>query len=158
MFTHPDRPAGGLFQSPKDTECSSVSTDFTWKLVLSPSFALVTTLEYEMAIMKNLPVWENFVAVTSPRSSNLLGDFSGSNSSPIVQETRKDSTQLTLMLVWNLFSLCSNLLQTFFFFCSHISLVKTLVTRTRKIYPGVGGGRIGEYTKVAIKLVVSCSG
>ena len=39
--------------------------------------------------MKNLPVWENFVAVTSPQLSNLLGDFSGSNSSPIVQETRK---------------------------------------------------------------------
>ena len=157
MFTHPNRPAGGLFQLPKDTECSSVSTDFTWKLVLSPSFALVTTLEYEMAIMKNLPVWENFVAVTSPRSSNLLGDFSGSNSSPIVQETRKDSTQLTLMLVWNLFSLCSNLLQTFFYFCSYISLVKTLVTRTWKIYLGVGGWENWRIYESGDRLVVSCS-
>ena len=75
MFTHPDRPAGGLFQPPKDTECSSVSTDFTWKLVLSPSFALVTTLEYEMAIMKNHPVWENFCGGNKPPFIQSSGRF-----------------------------------------------------------------------------------
>ena len=32
MFIHPDRPAGGLFQLPKDTEYSSISTHSNWKL------------------------------------------------------------------------------------------------------------------------------